>query len=118
MTRRRGFTLLEVLVALAVLAVVLLAGVRALDSLTHQAGLHEHRVAARWCVHNALVELRLRAQLPELGQRQSQCRQGQLQFDLAVAVWTTPNPNFRRVVAQAGRGQQTDAVLSAIIGAQ
>lgn len=112
----RGFTLLEVMVALAVLGVVLLAGTRAMDSLTHQASLHERRIAAQWCVHNALVAVRLRGQLPDVGHSEQPCEQGPLRFVVETSVWTTPNPNFRRVVAAARTGLETDALLSTIVG--
>lgn len=113
---QRGFTLLEVMVALAVLGVALLAGTRAMDSLTHQAALHERRIAAQWCVHNALVAVRLPGQLPDVGSQSSECTQGPMRFTVDTSVWTTPNPNFRRVVAAARTGEATDALLSTIVG--
>ena len=116
MTRQRGFTLLEVMVALAVLSVALLAGVRAADALTHQAQLHERAVAAQLCANNALVTLRLRGALPDVGSADASCVQGPFTFDLHTSVWTTPNPNFRRVVASVRTGEQVDATLSTIVG--
>lgn len=116
MTRQRGFTLLEVMVALAVLGVALLAGTRAMDSLMHQALLHERRIAAQWCVHNALVAVRLQGQLPDMGHSEGECTQGPQRFVVETSVWSTPNPNFRRVVAAARSGEQTDALLSTIVG--
>jgi general secretion pathway protein I len=116
MTPQRGFTLLEVMVALAVLSVALLAGVRAADALTHRAQLHERQVAAQLCAHNALVALRLRASLPDVGGADSTCEQGPFQFALHTSVWTTPNPNFRRAVARVQTGDEVDATLSTILG--
>jgi general secretion pathway protein I len=116
MTQQRGFTLLEVMVALAVLSVALLAGVRAAEALTHRAQLHERQVAAQLCAHNALIALRLRGALPDVGGADSTCEQGPFSFKLYTSVWTTPNPNFRRVVARVQTGEEVDASLSTILG--
>lgn len=115
-TRTRGFTLLEVLVALVVISVALLAGARASESVTFNAIHHQQQMAAQWCVHNALVATRLRGQMPDVGKRTEPCEQGPFRFDVSIAVWTTPNPNFRRVAAQASLKGQVLASLSTVIG--
>jgi general secretion pathway protein I len=52
---RNGFTLLEVLVAIAVAAVALAAGLRAASALSGNAQRLADVVAAQWCADNHLT---------------------------------------------------------------
>jgi general secretion pathway protein I len=53
----RGFTLIEVLVALAIVAVVLGAGLKAAGALTNNAQRLADVTAAQWCADNQLAAL-------------------------------------------------------------
>ncbi|MBU6224846.1 MAG: type II secretion system minor pseudopilin GspI [Burkholderiales bacterium] len=100
MRKDLGFTLLEVLVALAVVAITLLAGVRVSASLTLNAQRQSDAMLAQLCADNALIQLRLSQQLPNVGVTRVTCEQASQTFDVALTVNTTPNPAFRRVDAQ------------------
>lgn len=113
---KRGFTLLEVLVALVVLSVALLAGTRANEAMLFNTDHYQKQMAAHWCVNNALVEVRLLGQLPDVGKRAVVCEQGPYQFAIQTSVWTTPNPNFRRVVSQASLKNEVLATISTVVG--
>ena len=99
MTRRRGFTLVEVLVALAIVAIALGAGLRAAATLTDNADRLGQVVAAQWCADNQLVNLRLERQYPGVGDAEFSCEQLGRSFRGTVATRATLNPNFRRVEA-------------------
>jgi general secretion pathway protein I len=101
MTARRGagFTLLEVLVALAVVALGLAAGLRAADALTDNARRLEDVVAAQWCADNQLTELRLRRAFPGVGDSDFACEQLGRSFRGTLRTRPTPNPGVRRVDA-------------------
>ena len=100
MTRRpRGFTLIEVLVALAIVAVALAAGLRAAGTLTDNSERLAAVTAAQWCADNALTGLRLARQLPGIGDAEFACEQLGRSFPGTLATRPTPNPNFRRVDA-------------------
>jgi len=58
-TSARGFTLIEVLVALAIVAVTLGAGIKAAGSLTNNTQRLADVTAAQWCADNQLTGLRL-----------------------------------------------------------
>ena len=96
----RGFTLIEVLVAVAIVAVTLGAGVRAASSLADNASRLGEVVAAQWCADNQLVALRLSRQFPGMGESEFSCQQLGMEFKGQMVVRGTPNPNFRRVDAQ------------------
>lgn len=95
----RGFTLLEVLVALAIVGVALAAGLRAAGSLTGNAARLAEVSAAQWCADNALAGLRLAGQLPGIGDADFGCEQLGRSYRGQLRTRATPNPNFRRVDA-------------------
>ncbi|WP_297475721.1 type II secretion system minor pseudopilin GspI [Ferrovum sp.] len=96
-TPERGFTLIEVLVALFVLAVALAAGMRALGGVTHLGEAVPVRLAAQWSATNALNELRLGRQWPPVGGSDFACPQGRFVLSCHENVQETPNPSFRLV---------------------
>lgn len=95
--RASGFTMIEVLVALAIIAIALAASIRAVGSVANSTrDLHE-RLLAGWSADNALAELRLTHAWPELGETEFDCPQGNLALKCTREVLATPNPIFRRV---------------------
>jgi general secretion pathway protein I len=95
----RGFTLIEVLVALAIVAVALGAGIKAAGALTNNAQRLADVSAAQWCVDNQLVNLKLARQFPGIGDSDFSCEQLGRSYQGHLRVRPTPNPNFRRVDA-------------------
>jgi general secretion pathway protein I len=98
-SKNRGFTLIEVLVALAVVAITLSAGLQATGALTRAASRQTDQWLAQLCAENALTRLRLVRQLPNVGDSIASCEQAGQTLQVRLAVLPTPNPNFRRVDA-------------------
>jgi general secretion pathway protein I len=109
MTRARGFTLIEVLVALAIVAIALGAGIQAAGALTSNAQRIADVSLAQWCVDNRLTALKLagRSRLPGVGDSDFACEQLGRTLRGRLVARPTPNPNFRRfdahVADEAGR---------------
>ncbi|MDP1899164.1 MAG: type II secretion system minor pseudopilin GspI [Rubrivivax sp.] len=97
--KARGFTLIEVLVALAVVAIALGAGLRAAGVLTDNAGRLAAVVAAQWCADNQLTGLRLSRAFPGVGDADFSCEQLGRSYPGKLVTRPTPNPSFRRVDA-------------------
>jgi general secretion pathway protein I len=95
----RGFTLIEVLVALAVIAITLAAGLQATGALTRSAGRQTDQWLAQLCAENELTRLRLDRQLPGVGDNTVSCEQVGQTMQVKLSVLPTPNPNFRRIDA-------------------
>lgn len=100
MRRARGFTLVEVLVALSIVAIALMAGSQATTALTRNAQRQSDVLLAQVCAENELVKARLSRQMPAVGDSTLACAQAGRNFNVAVIVRPTPNPSFRRVDAQ------------------
>ncbi len=104
--RARGFTLVEVMVALGITAIALVAGLKATAALTDNAERQGAVLLAQLCAENTLTELRLARQLPGVGDSSSDCAQAGRALQVMQTVRPTPNPRFRRVdvvVSEAGR---------------
>lgn len=95
----RGFTLVEVLVALGIVAIALMAGLQATNALTRNATRQADVLLAQMCAENELTRLRLSRQLPGVGDTDQACEQAGRMFQVQLGVRPTPNPSFRRVDA-------------------
>lgn len=113
---QRGFTLIEVLVALGIVAIALVAGLQATTALTNNAMRQSDVLLAHICAENQLVKVRLARQLPDVGDSSVPCEQAGRSFTVNVGVLPTPNPSFRRVDAQVMDGDSPVLRLSTIVG--
>lgn len=86
----RGFTLLEVLVALAVLALAMAALVRTASQEARSLADERERTLAQWVAANAIAETRLSTPLPSSGQRSGEVEMGgrRWRWDLTISLAT------------------------------
>ena len=119
MSHRRagGFTLIEVLIALGIVAIALAAGAQATAALTRNAQRQSDVMLAQICAENELVKTRLARAMPAIGDADQVCTQANTTFGVRVSTTPTLNPNFRRVDVQVRDG--TDATvlrISTVVG--
>jgi general secretion pathway protein I len=114
--RAAGFTLIEVLVALGIVAVALTAGLKATASLTRNAQRQSDAVLAQLCAENELVRLRLAKQMPAVGDVTTPCPQAGQTLEVTASVRPTPNPNFLRVEARVARAGEPLLQVSTVLG--
>ena len=104
------------MVALGMVAIALVAGLKATAALTDNARRQSDMLLARLCAENELVRVRLSRQMPDVGEALSTCQQGPESFDVALVASPTPNPNFRRVDAIVRRADTQILRVSTIVG--
>lgn len=116
--RQQGLTLLECLVALAIIAVTLAAVSRALIHTAQSHSQVQVSTKALWVAQNRHAELRAQAAWPTLGVSRGEAVQGGLVFHWVQRVERTPNPLFRRVeiaVSLPSSPDQVEAELTEFV---
>jgi general secretion pathway protein I len=108
----RGFTLIEILVAIAILAIALAATTRAAGVATDGALETRHRLLATWAAENRVAELRARAIYPNTGTTQYNAEQAGLALTVVEVVTETPNPTMRRVELSVADARDPARVLT------
>lgn len=108
----KGFTLLEVLVALAIVAVSLGAAVQLAAGLVDTSQNLRQRTLARWVAQNRLNFLLATNQFPAIGSSSGEDKMAGQQFTWQEDVSNTPNQFFRRVEVRVYSPQDQDFALS------
>lgn len=114
--RQAGFTLIEVLVALGIVAIALSAGLKATASLGRNAERQSDVWLAQLCAENELIKLRLSRQMPGVGDSSSDCLQAGETLQVQTTVRPTPNPNFLRVDAQVFKNAEAQFQITTVMG--
>ena len=113
--RARGFTLLEVLVALVIVGTALGASLRAVGSLTQNSDGLRAAMMATWSAENRLVQLSLNKQFPSVGKSSFECPQGDLKLVCQEEVIASPNPRLRRVEVSVFDEKQPERLIIKLV---
>lgn len=110
--RRFGFTLIEVLVALAIVSVALMAALRAASLDTTSAGEVRSHLLAGWVAENLVAEHRARGDWLPPGIVRGTGHEAGIAFPWREEITATPNPAFRRldVFVYSGPGETHELV--------
>ncbi|HYT96209.1 MAG TPA: type II secretion system minor pseudopilin GspI [Casimicrobiaceae bacterium] len=111
-----GFTLVEILVALAIVAVALAAGMRALAQSADSASTLKSRTLALWVAQNRLANAQLADPWPALGVSSGNAEQAGARLVWRETISGTPNPAFRKVEIVVAEPQTPDYALARLIG--
>ena len=95
--KARGFTLVEVLVALAIVAVALMASVRAVGEMAESSAELKLRLLAGLSAQNRVALLRATGSFLPTGESSVACPQGNVALVCRETILATPNPLFQRI---------------------
>ncbi|KMN35891.1 MULTISPECIES: type II secretion system minor pseudopilin GspI [unclassified Chromobacterium] len=116
MRRARGFTLFEVLVALAIIAVALGALLRATGLAADNGEGMKRRMQAAWEAQNMIALMQARREWPEVGEQAGELEDDGARWRWQRVISQTPNPNFRKVVVRVLAQSDSRYVLAEMTG--
>jgi general secretion pathway protein I len=111
----RGFTLVEVLVALAIIAIALTAAVRATGVSVDSSAQVKERMFASWVAQNRLAVLTASHAFPDIGTRTGSEIQAGRSYTWEESTGATPNTDFRRVEIRV-RAAGQEHVAATLVG--
>lgn len=97
---QQGFSLIEVLIGLSILAIALTAGVKALTQSVQTQTTIQQQYLAMLSANDALNKIYLQKVWPEYDIRKTNCSQLNVPLVCVRTTFSTPNPLFRRVVIE------------------
>jgi general secretion pathway protein I len=97
MMKSRGFTLLEVLVALTIVALSLTAVAASMNQMIDAATTMRDRTYASWIAQNKITELRLSNVVPEVGTSTGEVEFGNADWEWRVVVSESGIEDFMRI---------------------
>ncbi len=117
----RGFTLVEVVVALAIVAVGMLAVFKTIGDTVNNVSYLRDRSFAAWIADNRITEIRLSGQMPSVDETKGELEYAGRQWHWVTQVAQTPVEGLRRIdvrVRRAGDAEDSSLVsLAGFVGA-
>jgi general secretion pathway protein I len=112
----RGFTLVEVLVAVAVLAIAMAAVIGAMARQADNAGYLKQKTLALWVAHNRLAEVQLQPEVPGTGRSDGKVEMGGFEWQWEAVVRATEDPRLRRIDIVVRRPEDRKGSLAQLSG--
>lgn len=109
MKQARGFTLIEVLVALLVFGMIATAAAQVGSQYISSFERIRDKTLASWIADNRLNEIRLQEGLPSISQNTSDIEYGQFQWQVTTKVIATEETTMRRVEVSVARYRDEDS---------
>ena len=104
----RGFTLVEVLVALAIVSIGMLAVFKVIGDTAHNVAYLRDRSFAAWIADNRITELRLSGEMPSVDETKGDLEFAGRRWHWVQKVATTPVDGLRRIDVSVRREEDAE----------
>ncbi|MCO1335125.1 type II secretion system minor pseudopilin GspI [Microbulbifer sp. OS29] len=99
---QRGFTLVEVLIALVIFGVIASSVLQTMQRSARQQRVMEDRLAANWVAQQVLSQVRVQTPWPPVGEQKNQATFGGFVWEVTARVESTSNERLRHIVIEVG----------------
>ncbi|RKZ92432.1 MAG: type II secretion system protein GspI [Candidatus Parabeggiatoa sp. nov. 1] len=114
--KKQGFTLLEVLVALAVLAIALAAAIKVTTENTENTRYLRDRTLAHWVAMNELTEIQVLEKWPALGKKEGTAMMAEREWYWVVKISETVDEELRRLDVQVYYHRKDEEPMAVLVG--
>jgi general secretion pathway protein I len=116
-SRLKGFTLIEVVVALAIVALGMFAVFKAIGDTTSNIGYLRDRSMAAWIADNRITEIRLSGEYPSVDKTEGDTEYAGRRWHWTAVISQTPVEGLRRIdIGVRREGDAEDSALVSLTG--
>lgn len=116
MTRHRGFTLLEVMVALAIVSIGLIAVFNGIIQMAHSTAVLRERALADWIAMNQISEIRISGDFPAVGRSNGSTEFANRNWRWEATISETGVADLRRIDLAVAYEAAPDDVVTLMTG--
>lgn len=114
--RAPGFTLLEVMVALAVVSIGLIAAFNGIIQMAHSTSMLRERAMADWIAMNMISTIRISGDFPEVGRFDGSTEFASRDWRWEARISETGVNDLRRIDMHVGYEDRPDDIVSIVTG--
>jgi len=116
MKKQAGFTLIEVLVAMTIIAVGVSALVSAAGSSAWRAEYLREREFGRWVASNVLTEMQVVPAWPDVGTKNTEVQMGNFQWYVRTRTQAVADADLRRLDIEVRRDKDAESYVYVVTG--
>lgn len=114
--KSQGFTLIEILVALAIIAIAMAALIKASGNHTYSASYLKQKSIGHWVAMNEIAQLHITHAWPDLGKQKKSTEMANHEWFWLREVKETPDPNTRQLIFTVYVDEDREQNISRLIG--